>query len=65
MNDIDDIAYDLYCKNSKSIIIKFNGNIITYNKSEFISLKNFFIGYYEDAKNILRKQKLNKICNDI
>jgi hypothetical protein len=53
-SELDTIAYDLYYNNQE------NG-ITTVYKRYFIKNKDIFKNYYEQAKIILRKRKLEKL----
>jgi len=57
-NVLDEIAYDLYEKEMWSEFYLIYNNI-----DKFVKLKDGYSDYYDEAKNILRKRKLEKLKN--
>lgn len=55
---LDDVAYTLMCDNIEK------NHINHINQLFFIHHKEYFpyFKYYKEAKNILRKEKIDKIC---
>ena len=56
---IDDIAYDIFIEEFNTL--KLYEYLTPPSKSEFIDGKNHETSFYKTAKNILRKQKLEKL----
>ena len=55
--EIDDLAYHLYCKKRRS----------KYCQQQIVILENkiTYKKYYIEAKQLLRNEKLNKICQNL
>ena len=65
-NMLDDIAYKLYVDMVLKHSIDYNQNYIIFEQSDIIYShinNNAYSGYYNNAKIIIRKEKIEKILN--
>lgn len=64
-SELDELAYELFDSYCESIYCEETGINVGLSKEEFVCTNNFHDYFYNTARTMLRRDKINKIKNKI